>query len=95
MLRFAFAIVLGLHAWSSELLAADCPNPIALKDGVDVVRLFATRTENGVCVLGLTQSDIDVFTKRLDGLEQLLRCVLRNQETVSVARNATVQENCP
>jgi hypothetical protein len=123
--RFAFAIVLALHAWSGVLLAAECRSPLILMDAGGVARNVAVHPdENGYCVIGVaagrtddgphyktlgemplplgppmplgepsymisgrpklqdgdpeltaTKGDIDAINKRLDHLEDLIRCL--------------------
>jgi hypothetical protein len=97
--RFAFAVVLAMHAWSSMLLADDTVRTAELPFQVTMPHTYTLtgRPEylDNEPELTATKGDIDAINTSIAHLEQLLRCVLRNQETVSVARNATVQENCP
>jgi hypothetical protein len=80
--RFAFAIVLAMHAWSSESLAEECRNPLILMDAGGIARNVAVSTdENGFCVLGATKGDIDALNKRLDKIEDLIRCEAASAKT--------------
>jgi hypothetical protein len=75
MLRLAFAIVLAMHAWSSELLAEECRSPLILMDAGGIAKNVAVSTdENGFCVMGATKGDIDAINKRLDHVEEMIRC---------------------
>jgi hypothetical protein len=65
--RFTLALVLAMHAWSSELLAGQ----IACDPGV----CFDTMVHVVDRTTAATKGDIDALNKRLDQLEDLIRCL--------------------
>jgi hypothetical protein len=98
MLRFAFAMVLAMHAWSSVLLAEEAKQCDRIGDiygdsvggmticGPDYrLKKFMTesdrytvsgrpKSDDDNAELTATKGDIDALNKRLDRLEERIRC---------------------
>jgi hypothetical protein len=90
MTRFAFAIVLAMHAWSSVLLAEEPPHyktlgeaplPLGVPQSLGEPSYYMIsgrpKLRDNDPELTATKGDIDALNKRLDRLEQLIHCVAR------------------